>query len=736
MNMKKLQIIILITLLSGAMASAQSLSVFDVNIDDYPVIKAKFFALDANDSTITNLTESDFKVYEDGIERDVILVSCPQPEPPKALSAVLTIDVSGSMAGQRIGFAKAAAIEWVNALIGKSECAISSFNTVNFFVQDFTTDKNKLKAKINGLGAGGGTNYEAGFIDTKAGGLLVAEPGKYKKVLVFLSDGGPNFPPDEAKIIQKAQKDSVTIFCVTLGMKCPQCLKNFADSTGGLWFENITTEEQAKEIYRNILLRAQGGEPCEIHWLSEGCPVNRTANIQIPNYSLSTDVSYTTPVSELPHLEITPGLSMRFGNIEPGTTAEQDIAITARVDDIIVTDITLDNSYYSITDYGGSSPTFTLPKDDSRTMKVEFAPQDSAYQLCKFVIESNACGGNKFYASGGDIFKRAVQQSIHLIHPNGGERFLVGSDTVITWEDVLPSDTVLLDYSTNGGKSWIFITDTATGLTYDWHVPDTPSDSCLARVSIGLEYDYGYDMVLIPAGSFQMGNTGSYSAESDELPDHKVIISKDFLMSKYEVTRNLWDYVMYDSLYIKKNDSIARGSISWYDAIDFCNKYSEKEGFEPCYTISGSITCDFNANGFRLPTEAEWEYACKAGSNTDYYNGDLIYTDCTPIDKNLDEIAWYCGNYGNTTKNVGQKNPNKFGLYDMLGNVYEWCWDYYSLYNSSDATDPFGPVSGDTRVCKGGSRLDPPTRCRSSDRFRPGTGSHYSNIGFRIVRVP
>ena len=199
------------------------------------------------------------------MEREVLSVSCPEPAPPTAISSVLVMDVSGSMSGTMLEKAQGAARSWVNGLpLGKSECAITSFDTKNNMLQDFTKDRNRLLEKIELLGAGGGTDYEAGFINPLSGGLLVAQEGKYKKVLVFLTDGQPNFTPDVSTIVAEAHKYNITIFCVTLDMRCPQCLLDIAAQTGGTCFENVSTVEEAREVYLKILQTAQGDEACEL----------------------------------------------------------------------------------------------------------------------------------------------------------------------------------------------------------------------------------------------------------------------------------------------------------------------------------------------------------------------------------------------------------------------------------------------------------------------------------------
>ena len=242
-------------------------------------------------------------------------------------------------------------------------------------------------------------------------------------------------------------------------------------------------------------------------------------------------------------------------------------------------------------------------------------------------------------------------------------------------------------------------------------------------------------MVLIPAGTFQIGNTGAYSGLDSENPEHTVTISKAFYMSKYEVTQKQYQAVMdtNPSYFIGENLPVEQ--VTWYNAVEFCNALSQLEGKTPCYTIQNdtNVTCNWDANGYRLPTEAEWEYACKAGSSADFYSGSLTNSGFSPLDPNLGEIGWYSGNSGSKTKPVGRKQPNAFGLYDMSGNVGEWCWDWFSGY--TNATDPKGPTSGSFRVHRGGSWSTSARLCSSAYRSGNFPSISYNNGGFRIARA-
>jgi formylglycine-generating enzyme len=237
-------------------------------------------------------------------------------------------------------------------------------------------------------------------------------------------------------------------------------------------------------------------------------------------------------------------------------------------------------------------------------------------------------------------------------------------------------------------------------------------------------------LVEVSAGTFKMGDLSSTGFES-ELPVRNITISKTFLMSKYEITQAQWKAMMTNNPSTYKSDNYPVYGISWIEAVYFCNYISEKLGFEKCYQIDGVNTkCDFSANGFRLPTEAEWEYAARAGTQTNYYNGDS--------ESGLPQIAWYYSSVDSLEhpKTIGGKAPNAFGLYDITGNIAEFCWDWWSLeYNPSDTIDPKGASTGAGHILRGGAWITSASFCRTSFRnYYLGTFERDFYTGFRVVR--
>jgi|GEM_PF-348411 len=477
--MKKVITSIFLIFLTVGYIFPQSLSIININTTDFPRIKAGLYAFDTAGRLIKDLKKEDFTVIEDGINREINFLSCPDFEQPEALSSVLVIDNSSSMRGYRLQLAKNAARAWVNAMPqGKSECAISTFNDKSNILTDFTTDRNKLLAAINGIYFAGNTNYNAALLDPPAGGVKIAKNGRYKKILVFLTDGQPNFFPEQEQIIQEAIDNEITIFCVTLYMPAPGCVKQFAERTGGQWFENVTTIAEAEEIYRKILLGVMLDKPCELEWLSDaGCNVTvREAIISDTTHSISAKKKYIIPSASRSYLKIVPS-SCRFPYFIPGNTYDTTVTIFAINSDYNDVETDLKNPVFEL-----SKTKFSIKSGDSLSLTVSYHCSDTMFKYTKVKFSSDYCS-TELYVSGGDFTSFGNENTLKVTHPNGREVFLVGLDTMITWEGVTPDDTVQVDYSFDNGINWTTLTKSGLGLKHKWDtIPNTPSNRCIMRV--------------------------------------------------------------------------------------------------------------------------------------------------------------------------------------------------------------------------------------------------------------
>ena len=253
--------------------------------------------------------------------------------------------------------------------------------------------------------------------------------------------------------------------------------------------------------------------------------------------------------------------------------------------------------------------------------------------------------------------------------------------------------------------------------------------------------------VTINAGTFQMGSPSSEICRSNDETQHQVTLTHKFEIQSTEVTQAQFTSLMG---YNPSNFSSCGGTcplekVNWYEAAAYANALSAQVGKAKCYKCTGSgksVSCTeatayagkkvYTCPGYRLPTEAEWEFAYRAGTSTAFYNGGI--TSCSSKDANLEKIGWYYQNSSSTTHPVGQKTPNTWGLYDMAGNVWEWCHDWYGSYPSSSVSDPVGPT-GSSRVLRGGSRDRDPNNVRAANRDYYSPAGRLNDIGFRCTRT-
>jgi formylglycine-generating enzyme required for sulfatase activity len=276
-----------------------------------------------------------------------------------------------------------------------------------------------------------------------------------------------------------------------------------------------------------------------------------------------------------------------------------------------------------------------------------------------------------------------------------------------------------------------------------WVKPGAPPPSGKAEPVPDLITTRTTDLTLklITAGTFRMGSPEGEGAD-DERPQHRVTISRPFYLGIHPVTQGQYARLMgknpswfaatgggKDEVAGMDTSQFPVEQVNWYESVQFCNALSQAEGLDPCYKIQGDRVEFAGGDGFRLPTEAEWEYACRAGSSSRYgFQGG---------EEELPRYAWFGRNSDERTHVVGEARANDFGLHDMYGNVWEWTWDKFrsDYYTNSHDIDPVGPSEASVRVIRGGCWYNDPRFARSASRSRDAPGIRSNNLGFRVARV-
>ena len=272
----------------------------------------------------------------------------------------------------------------------------------------------------------------------------------------------------------------------------------------------------------------------------------------------------------------------------------------------------------------------------------------------------------------------------------------------------------------------------------------TPASAEFLRVDAGqapglvrgeLVTSIGLRLRRIPAGSFLMGSPPEEKERDGDEIQHQVTITRDFWLGATEITQVQWRETMGTSPSVFRRGTMPVENVSWFDAVEFCNALSLREGLEPAYQIQGEdVSWDVSASGYRLPTEAEWEYACRAGTTTPFHFGDNIDPGHVNYDGTFPFRRGRKGRYRTRPVEVGSLPANPWGLHEMHGNVWEWCWDWLGPYATGSVQDPVGPSTGSSRVLRGGSWYSFATRCQSANRGVGAPGTSSMDLGFRLAR--
>jgi len=457
--------------------NAQNVHVTNIEKTSGDKMRARAVAFDQATNVLR--TPRSVRVFEGGREAGGVRLDCPSPQPAADVSSVLAIDISGSMAkgGPNITLARVAANAWVDALTEGSECAITAFDNTSFVAVDFTDNKDRLRRAIDGLQPRGGTSFAAGFLHNTGGALYAAVKGTKRRVVVFLTDGqgGGN----AEAVIKLARENDITVYCVTLGMPIPDVLRSVAENTGGLWFENVTTQDQAVMAYRRIFAAATQNGGCVVEWNHvQTCAAREELTFIVDGDTARSEL--ITPDSLLIGIRYNPE-TIEVGTVASGQTVQRRASIVAKGGPVTITSMAMNGP--STMSLQAPSLPLTIAAGDSITFTVNVASGDAEYTIGRVDITASPCPVEPLYVTSGSGMLPPLRPTLRVVSPNGGERFRVGSVVPLRYEGVPPTTPVLLEVSTNLGQSWIVAAQSATRHRYEWTATVNASDSCLLRAS-------------------------------------------------------------------------------------------------------------------------------------------------------------------------------------------------------------------------------------------------------------
>ncbi len=457
---------------------SQYLEIIDVDTSKYPVLSAKYIALNEKMELINNLTISESKILENDIPQKIIKIINPQ-DTNVMQSVVLVVDVSGSMSGTNIDLAKSAMKEFINLTpYTFAELSILSFDTDLYVNQDFTRNKAKLLNCVDNLRSGGGTSYNAAFLHSKNSALKLAASRKgSESVIIFLTDGlsTANF----TEIAKIANENGTKVYSITLNMPMPYDLAEITNQTNAKYFENISNVDDAKRAYLSILFDVYNLYG-HVFWEAE-----RSCD-EVVGFTFNTRNNMTSSYFYEVSPQKTKGIFFENQIIafDPYVTENaKNQTIGANSNSNITKILLSDSVNYSIS-YDFSLPV-EIKTDKNLTITIN-KPLSEKNIFCEVQVETDICPPKKFYIFQGNIADFIIPGSLLVLTPNGGETFIAGNYTYIKWKNKTNTRFVNIYYSDNNGLNYTWLKQTSE-TELNWLIPGVTSDSCLIKVDLQTE---------------------------------------------------------------------------------------------------------------------------------------------------------------------------------------------------------------------------------------------------------
>jgi len=463
-------------LLNIQLLKAEYLHIVNADYSQFPLAKIEFFAIDNSGLNTSDFQSSALNIYENRtlVNIENINISSEQSKIP--LSVIFLIDNSLSMQGNQYGIAIRSAelfMEYIKDV--EFEAALLGFNSNISVIQDLTDNSENFFANSENAVFKESADFNNAFLNPDFSVFDVLKDAKYKPIIILITNN--NFTANENLIIAEAVKSNTQIYTLSLNNQTSPSLKNISSISGGKFFEYLSGSEEVLSSISAVYNYANNSKPHSATWLSPICENNRHIEITLNDYLPSSLLSFT-PNQLITNLSVQPAYTHDFGIVEGGSNESVSFEIRAINHDIIINSVSSSNGLFQIVNPVSN---YLLAVGDTYTMNISFSVSNSKRQFGEIYINSGACLNNTIYlvANSENVNDN---NDLKIVYPNGSESFVSQSSQSIEWEGVLPTDNVVLDFSTDAGQSWINVQDSSSGLSTRWFIPNVVSDKCLMRV--------------------------------------------------------------------------------------------------------------------------------------------------------------------------------------------------------------------------------------------------------------
>ncbi len=516
MRYKFLHIILLLFLTHCLAFSQKSLNVLNYEILNFPQVQSEIFIFNDKYIPESNFKQSDLSIIDGSTDLKILNLSNPEQTAFNSVSLTICFDLAvGFQSGNTDWFNLAkytAKLLSGNVLNGISECALTSFDHFSYINLDFTKESKKLNDAIESIDQSQFSNYATGLINYPIGGIAQANNGQFEKALVLITDR--KSVTSYKYIIELLNQRKIRFYCLTIGDETKEEFQTVSDSTGGKYFGMIVDSLEAAQTVNSCLSYIYNYKPSLLIWESlQNCDDKHSISFNVVKDKISDTIFYALPEEYRPYFEVEP-VYLSFSAVVPGASKELEGIITARNDDILITDMQFTSEYLTVVKGGpdASNPVIRIKKDEPYKITVKFSPLDSALVFDSLVISSNACYGEALLITGGFPNTPPKQRNLTLTNPVCGETLLLGDTVSVEWTGLLPNDVIQLEYSLDNGKNWNVLAKNVNGLKYDWAVPDSITDACIIRAiqlwpnNVGQTMDFWHRQAVQSANFNELGD--------------------------------------------------------------------------------------------------------------------------------------------------------------------------------------------------------------------------------------